>query len=444
MTYRILADSFCHARVTRLYLFYVVEILVAAILFPAMSQAFIDDGDGLLDVGEAPGYPMDPTLAWESVYLDSRSIQDLDGANLLVNVQELYLDNNKIASIESGDFNGLNRLLTLDLSDNQIAHMELGVFSDSIYLQQLDLSSNRLTSIESGTFSGLDYLPGLNLSRNRITSINAGTFSGLTYTQKVDLSRNRLTSIEPDMFEGLVHPRTLDFSFNRIAHIDSESFQQLDTLLILDLERNDVTNVDSGTFDNLSNLKFLNLSRNQLTSIKSDTMSGLISLQSVTFQGNHIQSIASGALAGLNELEVINLIDNDFTELNLSHATLSKLRELWIDRDAIVSLRLDGSELSENAWDIITKRTTSIEDVSLVWMTFQNGNPSDLNSLLSKTSLHNVWVDPHLYSTYATEFDTFDAIAGNTVTIVPEPSTLATMLVAACLLLFQRSFYRHP
>ena len=43
---------------------------------------------------------------------------------------------------------------------------------------------------------------------------------------------------------------------------------------------------------------------------------------------------------------------------------------------------------------------------------------------MSIPTLINVRVDPTLFNRYAAEFNAFDAIAGNTVTVVPEPSAI--------------------
>ena len=70
------------------------------------------DGDGLLDLIDVPGF--NPNASGD-VYFNGRSIQDLDGANLLTNATTLYLNGNQITSLENGDFQGLSNLQALYL-----------------------------------------------------------------------------------------------------------------------------------------------------------------------------------------------------------------------------------------------------------------------------------------------------------------------------------------
>ena len=95
------------------------------------------DGDGLLDLIDVAGF--NPNASGDVVFQDRR-IQDLDGANLLANATSLYLGDNQITSLESGDFQGLSNLQSLDLQGNQITSLESGDFQGLSNLQTLDLA----------------------------------------------------------------------------------------------------------------------------------------------------------------------------------------------------------------------------------------------------------------------------------------------------------------
>ena len=66
----------------------------------------------------------------------------------------------------------------------------------------------------------------------------------------------------------------------------------------------------------------------------------------------------------------------------------------------------------------------SSRHVSLVGLSFSDTSPDDLSNLLTLETLDNVRVDQALFDRYAAEFNAFDAIPGNTVTVVPEPSAI--------------------
>jgi len=107
------------------------------------------DGDGLFDLMDVPGF--DPS-ATGSVYFDKLGIQDLDGVNLLTNIDDLVLRENQITSIEPGDFQGLANLTSLSLSDNQISSIDVGDLQGLHNLRGLYLGGNPIVRIQSRAF----------------------------------------------------------------------------------------------------------------------------------------------------------------------------------------------------------------------------------------------------------------------------------------------------
>ena len=319
-------------------------ILATGVTANVSAQVFLNDNDGLLDVGEAPGFPRDPAAATGELYLHQQGLQDLDGTRLLVNLESLSLrDNKELTSIERGDFEGLTKL------------------------QELKLNANSITSIEPGAFGGLDNLKSLDLRGNEIISIEPGGFDGLDNLQTLRLATNSIASIDSDVFHRLTNLRTLDLRFNDIA------------------------------------------------------------------------SIESGAFAGLNGLETLTLGDNSLSELNLTAATFDSLQpgKIWfgfpegflVSNNDITALSLDAAQLSRSSFDVIVNETSSIIDASLIGLTFSDEKPSDLSLLLGIPTLDNVSVDSNLFASYEAEFEAFAAMPGNTVTVVPEPSGFAAVLI---------------
>lgn len=144
----------------------VTVLLVATQVAHTNAQAFVNDNDGWLDVGERPDFPSNPASGsrfLSSIHFRGKGIEDLDGANLLTNLrgQRLNLSRNEIASVENGDFIGLENLAWLDLSRNLITSIESGDFLGLENLESLDLSVNSIVSIERDDFDGLDNLQRL-------------------------------------------------------------------------------------------------------------------------------------------------------------------------------------------------------------------------------------------------------------------------------------------
>jgi hypothetical protein len=86
--------------------------------------------------------------------------------------------------------------------------------------------------------------------------------------------------------------------------------------------------------------------------------------------------------------------------------------------------------LSLGSFQAIVGQTPFISNVSLVGLRFSDMSPGDLSNLLSLEQLDIVRVDQVLFNRYTAEFNAFDAIPGNTVTVVPEPLAVFLCTVA--------------
>ena len=104
-----------------------LAIAVAASLLVPPASAADTDGDGLLDLIDVSAF--DPNATGWGDFSD-RGIEDLDGANLLTNLESLDLGLNRITSLESGDFDGLTNLGELSMSGNPLVSIESGTSMD--------------------------------------------------------------------------------------------------------------------------------------------------------------------------------------------------------------------------------------------------------------------------------------------------------------------------
>lgn len=424
------------------------RILITTLLCAVVrgASAADTDGDGLLDLIDVVGF--DATTEG-AVSFDDRGIEDLNGASLLTKASILYFHRNRIRSIEHGDFRGLSKLWHLSFIENEITRIERGGFDGLSNLEGLILNKNAITNIDSGDFDGLSKLVQLGLNDNEIASIESGDFDGLSNLRTLDLTWNEITSIERGDFDGLTQLTSLYLSANQISTIESGAFDGPSHLSWLSLYGNQLTRIERGDFDGLTQLKTLYLGGNQISTVESDDFDGLSDLSLLYLGENPITSIESGAFRGLNHLSSLYLGGLDeLTELNLSGATFEALIPcestpfgdfgFCIESDVVTSLKLDGAVLSASSFQAIIGETTSVSDVSLVGLSFSDTSPADLNNLLTIAILKNVRVDQALFDRYAAEFRAFDAISGNAVSVVPEPSTTSfvlagvLLLVAAC------------
>ena len=413
-------------------------LLVALALSPPAAHAVTypdSDGDGLLDLLDHPNFI--PNATGRGNY-DHCGIEDLDGAGQLVGVLNLDLYNNPIMSLESGDFSGLSNLQYLTLDRNAITNIEPGAFSGLSNLQTLLLRTNPIVSIQPGAFNGLSNLKELYLSSNHIRRLEPSVFSDLSNLRHLNLYDNAITSLESGDFNGLSNLQRLYLSHNAITSLESGDFNGLSNLQRLYLRYNALTSLESDGFSGLGDLRHLRLSYNAITSIESDGFSGLENLQALYLNDNALTSLESGAFSGLGNVSSLDISDNhELTELNFASATFGDLDNLTVDSEDITSLILDEGMLSAGAFAAILSGTNSIDTASLVGLEFSDSVDS-LAALVGIGSLDEITIDPDLYETYQDELDDWDAISGNVLTVVPEPSTLMLLVVGCALLCFRR------
>ncbi|XP_028858509.1 toll-like receptor 5b [Denticeps clupeoides] len=189
--------------------------------------------------------------------LSENSITEMVDLTPLPKLQELYLDNNKIASLyKLSDFAGSAVIATMH--NNRLRNLgdlyqvlatfpnvsyidfELNFLSSCFHdsaltphtsqLIFLNLKYSALQLIWSqgrclDLFDHLSKLMYLMLGYNFLQSLPPGIFSGLSSLHYLDLSYNSLTHLPPDIFPASL--RALDLSFNFLSSPDPSVFQLL-------------------------------------------------------------------------------------------------------------------------------------------------------------------------------------------------------------------------
>ncbi|CAL8109057.1 unnamed protein product [Orchesella dallaii] len=239
--------------------------------------------------------------------------------------------------IESGGFEGLSRLESLDLSLNNIYMLEDNVFLD-LQLRLLNISSNSISALSSKVFSGLSSLLSLDLSRNSLSSqrITGDAFESLVRLVILNLSHNQLTTLSPATFRHLNSLQVLHLGNNGISSIAEGAFETLINLHNLDLSNNRISSLDGKVFSNLFVLRQLYLDHNQLRSdqMHPESMRNLTSLEDLGLVGNDLESVPQ-AIKGLN-LKTLDLGEN----------TISIVDSL-LNMGQLIGLRLVDNKLTE-------------------------------------------------------------------------------------------------
>lgn len=136
----------------------------------------------------------------------------------MFNLEELDLSNNQIQYIDAAGavlFKGLNNLKFLDLSSNKLIHLnEIAVFSSLVSLEVLNLSYNYMRQINSGLFNGLDRLERLCLRHNCF-----GNDFNIVAFHKMPLSLRNVDFCEMPNVSRELKQKLIDFYSSRIEFI---------------------------------------------------------------------------------------------------------------------------------------------------------------------------------------------------------------------------------
>jgi Leucine-rich repeat (LRR) protein len=162
-----------------------------------------------------------------------------DTFSLLPNLETLELSDCQIESIESGTFEYLPKLRILEVDQNNLK--KCPSLNELSNLEMLYLNGNKIESIDE-LFENMTHLSintklrVLRMSSNRLVSLSANAFSRLASLVTLDLRNNQLKNISKDAFNGLFNLRALILSRNSHKDIELRIFNhELENLEVLDL-----------------------------------------------------------------------------------------------------------------------------------------------------------------------------------------------------------------
>ena len=158
----------------------------------------------------------------------------------LATITMLDLSDMSIASLNSGDFDGMLSLRSLYLGNNELTGLPSGIFDDLVSLRELFLNSNKLTTLSGGIFSNLTSLTNLYLQGNDLSSLSSSVFDGLSSLKHLGLEDNELTSLSGSIFVGIPNVSSILLSKNKLTSLPAGIFEGLSSLSQLHLSANSV------------------------------------------------------------------------------------------------------------------------------------------------------------------------------------------------------------
>ena len=168
---------------------------------------------------------------------------------------ELHLGNNKLTQVPAKGLQALVQHLfikKLDLSRNQITNVYVDAFKNLLGVAELYLNKNKLKSIDAATFEPLrTTTENIDLSHNNISAIEALTFANFSKLAYLNLRFNQIESIHPTAFQHSAQLRQLDLSVNYLKQIPAGLFFSLVRLeyVYLYMQRSPLLTIDDFAFE---------------------------------------------------------------------------------------------------------------------------------------------------------------------------------------------------
>lgn len=300
------------------------------------------------------------------LYLDDNKIVSIDNdafIELSNYLEELVVDIDTLSSFESSIlieppqslFENLLNLKILKLKNFKIDRLKENLFNKTRKIESISLISSKISKLTSTTFNGIeanireinldDNLLGLNEANLEILFKYIKNFKRI---ESIVLSRNRIRRLNGLRIDdsSIVNDNselTLDLSFNEINYIDQYAFNGLEKKIRkLILNNNELSNTQQFNFlAQLVNLKELHMDYNRISSLPENLFIKLNQLEVLSLKGNLIYELTNvNIFSGLNDnLRKLNLASNKIASIgDYVFLKTKNLRELNLERNVIKNL----------------------------------------------------------------------------------------------------------
>lgn len=173
------------------------------------------------------------------------------------NLEELWLQENKLINIDELAFNGLVNLKVLYLYENNLEHIPDNTFKSLVNLEQLWLNNMKIQSLNPKWFAGLQKVSGLSLFGLNLKALKSNTFQSLIGLERIDFDYDAIERLDGKLFNKNIIIKEISLRFNKIQAIERSFFKKiLKTLKLLDLRGNICVNEDF-RLDSHANVKIM-------------------------------------------------------------------------------------------------------------------------------------------------------------------------------------------
>jgi len=247
------------------------------------------------------------------------NITDLGGIEYCINIERLYLDDNKITDITP--LAGLTKLKSLSLTNNDIT--DISPLAGLTGLIDLNISGNFVEDISP--LAGLTNLNSFEASHCNISDISP--LGNLTSLEYIRMSSNRIETLEP--LSALPNLWLLDICGNKSVDFDSVA----GLTHLRELEAGDCGLTDISGLSGLTNMGALLLQDNQITDLS--PISGMTELTVLDICGNNVSDISP--ITGMTKLDRIQISSNNVSNIS-PVAGCTGLSCLWMEDNRIADI----------------------------------------------------------------------------------------------------------
>ncbi|KAJ6241368.1 leucine-rich repeat protein soc-2 homolog-like protein [Anaeramoeba flamelloides] len=259
----------------------------------------------------------------------------------LVGIKMLNWSHNKLQKLPEAAFR-LTNLETLDLGWNCLSKLpvDLGKLKK---MKRLDLRDNQIRKLPT-TLINLKSLRVLYLTQNRLETFPP--IKGLKALEELYLDVNFIHKLPKQVLNTLSGLKKFTINYNQLKVLDDFIFSGLDSLTEFELHSNDLSkNIQQ--FACITTLRLLNLSDNQLTNLNSN-FGELGRLERLELQRNQL-NVLPQSLKNLNKsLKYFNLSNNKFQKFPKSLCFLTNLNKLILKSNQISKITNNNIEWKLN------------------------------------------------------------------------------------------------
>lgn len=238
----------------------------------------------------------------------------------------------------------------LDMSYNNVTSLPNGTFSDAglMQLEQLHMDNNGIASVNVDAFRDLKVLRTVRLAGNKIRVLHPDTFQHNPQLQDLNLSKNPLMLPASGPFLRAPLLLVLNLQGCGLQTLPDKALEATPSLRLLILSHNHLGAIGNSPFTSAAELVFLNLSENKLSLLGDAALDGLRGLLRLDMQNNALASLRVDVFAPLTALKRLELLGNP---LNCN----CQLRELWlwtVDRNLSAKAMCSGGVLWTQLQDL--------------------------------------------------------------------------------------------